>query len=267
MQQPTTIRIRSRLVLGGAALVLVCTTSTASGAAAPSAGRAALKTFVVVRKTKQFVPKWLTVRDADTVRFCNHDPFINEEFSIGPYNKFGGHSHAHLTQPYQHPGACSGVVIHNPTESPIVVRVFDEIHSRATLTLTVLPRSAAEPVTQPYFGGTWSTFGGSGRLGLQVVDAVKGAKAVAFYSGGSATCGSGTVYYTGYYRGSSDSGQVAGCTSESGRHLNAWYKSGAGPQHGTFKVDISANSAMFSGTYDELSGQKGSGAYNGRRIA
>jgi hypothetical protein len=242
---------------------------TASGGAAGRSTKAALKTFVVVRKAKLFVPKWLTLRAGDTVRFCNHDPFLNEEFSLSPYNKFGNsgaRAHGRLSQPYQYPGACSSVVIHNPTGSPISVRVFDEIHSAAKLTLTVLPRSAPEPAVQPFFAGTWSTFGGRGRLGLQVVDAAKGAKAVAVYSDGAAICGSETVYYTGYYNGSSDSGQVAGCTTRSGRHLMAWYKSGAGPQRGTFSVDISANSATFSGTYEELSDQKGGGAYNGLRL-
>jgi hypothetical protein len=258
---------RSRHVFGIVALVVATATWTASSGATSRSPSAALKTFVVVRKAKLFVPKWLTLKDGDAIKFCNHDPFLNEEFSISRYNKFGGSGHGRLAQPYQHPGACSSVVIHNPTEAPIVVRVGDEVHSQAVLRLTVLPQSAPEPATQPYFAGTWSTFGGKGRLGLQATDAAKGAKAVAFYSGGTANCGSGTVYYTGSYSGSSDSGQIAGCTSRSGRHLTAWYKSGAGPQHGTISVDISANRGTFSGTYDELSDQKGSGAYNGLRIA
>ena len=36
------------------------------------------------------------------------------------------------------------------------------------------------------FAGSWGTFGNTGTLNLQVVDAGKGAAAVSFYSGGSA---------------------------------------------------------------------------------
>jgi hypothetical protein len=118
----------------------------------------------------------------------------------------------------------------------------------------------ADVVVNP-FAGIWSTFGGAGGLTLQVVTPAKGVPAVAFYSDGKASCPSQTVYYTGAYSGS-DSGQVAGCTSNGGRHLMAWYKSGAGPQHGTFSVDVAAGDTSFSGTYKELSDGT-TGAYDG----
>jgi hypothetical protein len=112
------------------------------------------------------------------------------------------------------------------------------------------------------FAGTWSTFGGSGKLGQQVVDAAKGKAAVAFYSERTANCPSGTVYYTGYCDDSSDSGQVAGCTETDGRHLGAWYKSGAGQQHGTLVITVSSTDDSFTGSYRELSDNTG-GVFDG----
>jgi hypothetical protein len=99
--------------------------------------------------------------------------------------------------------------------------------------------------------GNWSTFSGSGTLRLQVVSATKGQQAVKFYGG--KPCQGQTVYYTGAYSVSSDSGQIAGCTDASGRHLVGWYKSGTGPQYGTISIGIGSSAQSFSGTYDELS--------------
>jgi hypothetical protein len=109
---------------------------------------------------------------------------------------------------------------------------------------------------------------GKGQVGPGGRELAKGAKAVAFYSGGSGNCASGSVYYTGYYHVGLDSGQIAGCTDSSGNHLMGWYKSGAGPQHRSISLDLSADKKTFLGTYDELSAQgTGSGAYNGSKTS
>lgn len=133
------------------------------------------------------------------------------------------------------------------------------LHSTAEVWRVVTKFNPAEP-----FAGRWTTFGGTGVLGLEAVSPAKGEKAVSYYSGGSANCVAGSVYYTGYYQGSSDSGQVAGCTDSTGRKLTGWYKSGAGPQHGTLTVTLTDDS-IFKGSYRELSGQEVSGAYDGTR--
>jgi hypothetical protein len=129
--------------------------------------------------------------------------------------------------------------------------------------LVILPNAH----TASGFAGGWSTFGGNGKLGLEVVNTTKGEAAVSFYSGGSAKCPTGTIYYTGFYQASGDSGQVAGCTDSTGRHLMGWYKSGPGPQHGTISLTISSDGKTFSGSYNEQSGQGGSGPYAGTRLS
>ena len=119
------------------------------------------------------------------------------------------------------------------------------------------------------FAGVWITFSGKGRLGLELVGASKGEKAVAFYralSGPPATCKPSVAYYTGYYQVSGDSGQIAGCTTDAtGRELRAWYKSGAGEQHGTVDITVNSDDTSFKGTYRELSNHSG-GPYSGTLI-
>jgi hypothetical protein len=118
------------------------------------------------------------------------------------------------------------------------------------------------------FAGNWSTFAGTGRLHLQVVDAATGQSAVAGYSGGSASCPSQTLYYgDGTYSvgQGQDVGRLAGCTDGTGRHLIAWYRSDIGPQHGTISIDAGSDDTTFSGTYKELS-DGSSGAYEGTFI-
>src|SRR6202049_1190575 len=130
------------------------------------------------------------------------------------------------------------------------------------------PGASADVVVNP-FAGNWTTFGGTGRLHLQVVDATTGQSAVAFYSGGSASCGSPTVYYgNGTYSSNNggDVGRLAGCTDSTGRHLMAWYKSDIGPQNGTFTVGAGTGDTTFSGTYHENSGGGSSGTYDGMFI-
>ncbi len=131
-------------------------------------------------------------------------------------------------------------------------------------TATAVSADAAHP-----FAGAWITFSGKGRVGLEVVSASKGEKAVAFYSalsGPPATCTPGVAYYTGYYQVSGDSGQIAGCTTDAtGRELKAWYKSGAGEQHGTVDITVNSDDTSFKGTYRELSNHSG-GSYSGTLI-
>ena len=131
----------------------------------------------------------------------------------------------------------------------------------------VVWRRVTLPPSGTTFAGRWSTFAGTGELDLEAVGAAKGAKAVAFYSAGSASaaCGSGSGYYTGAYHVGSDSGQVAACTDSSGRKLTGWYKSGSGPQNGSFTISLSADGSDFSGSYEERSGEGSSGPYDGTR--
>jgi FecR protein len=130
----------------------------------------------------------------------------------------------------------------------------------ALVVLATAAPLSADVVVNP-FAGSWGTFGNTGTLNLQVVDAGKGAAAVSVYSGGSAAtlCPPPTVFYTGSYQvGSGDAGQIAGCTSNGNIHLKGWYKSSSGPQRGTIDIDIQSGGTSFKGGYVEQSnGTKG----------
>jgi hypothetical protein len=122
--------------------------------------------------------------------------------------------------------------------------------------------AAADVVVNP-FAGDWSTFSGAGTLHLQVVDASIGQAAIQSYAPGT-SCPSGATYYTGSYTSgsASDSGQTAGCSDVSGTQLSGGYKSGIGPQNGTFNVTVSSDFISFSGSYHENSDNTG-GSYPG----
>jgi hypothetical protein len=127
--------------------------------------------------------------------------------------------------------------------------------------LVIVATGSASTVVNP-FAGDWSTFAGAGTLNLQVVGATKGKPAVAYYSDGAASCVSQTVYYTGSYTASGDSGQIAGCSDATGRHLDAWYKSVLLDRHGSIAIDAGAGDTSFFGTYREASDNT-SGKYDG----
>jgi hypothetical protein len=161
----------------------------------------------------------------------------------------------------RHHGWCAGGVTTRKVTLRLVVIV---LVVGAFGTASAVSADLAHP-----FAGTWKTFSGKGRLGLEVVSPSKGAKAVAFYSavsGTPVTCRPSVVYYTGYYQVSGDSGQIAGCTTDAtGRELTAWYKSGAGEQHGTVDITINSDDTSFKGTYRELSNHS-EGSYSGTLI-
>jgi hypothetical protein len=127
--------------------------------------------------------------------------------------------------------------------------------------LLIVATGSASTAVNP-FAGDWSTFAGAGTLNLQVVGATKGKPAVAYYSDGAAICVSQAVYYTGSYTASGDSGQIAGCSDATGRHLDAWYKSVLGARHGSIAIAVGAGDTTFFGTYNELA-DNSTGKYDG----
>jgi hypothetical protein len=131
------------------------------------------------------------------------------------------------------------------------------VRAGAALAVLAVLAPAASSAQGPaqVFAGSWSTFGGTGTVNLQVTDATHGKAAFEAYSGGGAGCGAPTVWYVGSYTAGSDSGQVVGCSNDlQGLSLIAWYKSGAGEQHGRFSVNVSCgNPNTFSGEYEERS--------------
>jgi hypothetical protein len=140
----------------------------------------------------------------------------------------------------------------------------------AMLALLVPAASASAEGPAQVFAGSWSTFGGTGTLNLQVTNSTHGQEAFKYYSGGGTGCGAPTVWYVGAYTAGSDSGQVAGCSNDlQGLSLIAWYKSGAGEQHGKFSVSVSCgNPNTFSGEYEERSTQPTTtGQYPGARTS
>ena len=131
-----------------------------------------------------------------------------------------------------------------------------------TVSLLVAPTGSASTVVNP-FAGNWSTFNGTGTLTLNRQTPAKGAASTAFYSKGTANCPSGTTYYAGNYRVSTgESGEIAGCTDASGRHLMLWYRSSVNGNRGTVTLTMSSNDASFTGTYQNLAANT-SGAYDG----
>ena len=120
---------------------------------------------------------------------------------------------------------------------------------------------SADTVVNP-FAGNWTTFSGTGELTLDAQTASKGEASTAYYSNGTADCGTTTTYYAGDYQVSNDSGYIAGCTDAAGTRLMAWYRSAAGSQEGTIDITVSADDTSFTGTYDQTSDHTG-GAYDG----
>jgi hypothetical protein len=133
------------LTLGlGAALVLLVYAVGAHGAQQVS------HSLTVDRVSKRFVPHHAAVRNGDRVTFCNHGVIVEHEFSIGPYNRFGEPKALEQKQ-----GQCSGIVVHNPTNAPIVISVFDDLHSTARMFLIVLPDTGE----LPDLTGSWQPAG------------------------------------------------------------------------------------------------------------
>jgi hypothetical protein len=155
--------------------------------------------------------------------------------------------------------------------------IFDGRHAAiAPMRIWVYPRGSdvSPSVHAHVFAGIWQTETRNasgqliplGKLTLQVATTTKGTAAVKFYSGGTANCPASTTYYTGAYIDGADAGQIAGCTNASGTLLTAWYRSGAGPQHGTIKININPQHlTAFTGTYQEESGPGTVGTYDGTK--
>src|SRR5437867_5232960 len=94
-------------------------------------------------RNKEFVPLEATVKDGDSVMFCNRDPFFHSPFSISEYNKFGSPKGIRLA-----PGQCFTHIARNPTKEKIRVKIFDEIHAQEKFILTVLPAGADDSVEE-----------------------------------------------------------------------------------------------------------------------
>ena len=94
-------------------------------------------------RNKRFVPLEATVKDGDSVMFCNRDPFFHSPFSYSKHNQFGSPKGVRLA-----PGQCFTHIARNPTKQKIAVRIFDEIHSQEKFTLNVLPADSDDSVEE-----------------------------------------------------------------------------------------------------------------------
>ncbi|HEX6188075.1 MAG TPA: hypothetical protein VFZ40_08335 [Pyrinomonadaceae bacterium] len=94
-------------------------------------------------RNKRFVPLEATVKDGDSVMFCNRDPFFHSPFSYSTHNRFGSPKGVRLA-----PGQCFTHIARNPTKQKIAVKIFDEIHAQEKFTLNVLPADADDAVEE-----------------------------------------------------------------------------------------------------------------------
>jgi hypothetical protein len=80
-----------------------------------------------------------TVGNRAVLTLCNRDEFRHRPFSLTRFNTFGGPSNPVVLRP----GKCLKRTLVNPTKKPLVVRIYDEIHSQERLTLIVMPARGA----------------------------------------------------------------------------------------------------------------------------
>jgi hypothetical protein len=80
---------------------------------------------------KQFKPPAARGRDGGFLVLCNLDPIIHKPFSISAPNAFT----AKLR-----PRTCLRRMLHNRTQNPIRMLIFDELQAAPRLALTILPR-------------------------------------------------------------------------------------------------------------------------------
>ena len=75
------------------------------------------------------------VRAGDVIRICNSDNYVAKPFSYSKENRFEGISGNQGLRP----GNCITLTAKNPTDNPVIWKLFDEIHSYSKLFLVVLP--------------------------------------------------------------------------------------------------------------------------------
>jgi hypothetical protein len=74
------------------------------------------------------------VRNGATVTICNKDDFNHRPFSLTRSNTFGGLGRAALK-----PGKCLTLRAENRSTVPLLVRLYDDIHSQERFIVTVVP--------------------------------------------------------------------------------------------------------------------------------
>jgi hypothetical protein len=94
------------------------------------------------------IPPQLTVRDGDRVTIKNSDDTRWKPFSISKHNQF---SSAKVLKRGLIQGGSYTFTLHNPTDKPIFVHIYDDIHSKAKIGILVLPAAAKN------FTGEWNT--------------------------------------------------------------------------------------------------------------
>ena len=80
-----------------------------------------------------------TVRNRAAITLCNRDAYPHRPFSLSRFNLFGGPANPVVLRP----GTCLKRTLVNPTKKPLVVRIYDELHSQERLTLIVMPARTA----------------------------------------------------------------------------------------------------------------------------
>ena len=75
------------------------------------------------------------VRAGDVIKICNRDNYTAKPFSYSKENRFEGISGKQGLRP----GNCITLTAKNPTNNPVIWKLFDEIHSYSKLFLVVLP--------------------------------------------------------------------------------------------------------------------------------
>jgi hypothetical protein len=76
-----------------------------------------------------------TVRHGAVLTLCNRDEYNHRPFSFTRFNVFGGPSAPVILRP----GKCFKHRFLNPTKKPVVVKIYDEIHSQERFAVIVLP--------------------------------------------------------------------------------------------------------------------------------
>ncbi len=85
----------------------------------------------------------IRIRAGTILRFCNRQPFIERPFSYSKHNEFGAQARIHKRNDPDSillmSGECWTYTVKNPTNEPIVLKVFSEVHSQMKAVYTILP--------------------------------------------------------------------------------------------------------------------------------
>ena len=76
-----------------------------------------------------------TARNSAVLTLCNRDESNHMPYSLIKPNRFGGPAGRLVIAP----GKCMRQRLVNPTKQPLIVKIYDEIHSQERLLITVLP--------------------------------------------------------------------------------------------------------------------------------